>query len=210
MNRLLASVFLLLGTAQAAQANCKTLLLTGTSLSYTTEGVFPNAPEDKDFRFLKEGSTVGPQTVCGLTFTPDRKAGTVTITGKTFALFGQLFSKYVPANAKGRLDITNQFVFGGSPEEQTLQFNPSKRTLAYKAKPNWASKTTAAVKIDGGPLKPLFFNDKGTPVSYPASARVVDMYVRAESGGYHFWNRVRIDLKRPSITVYDEATMPSK
>lgn len=201
-----------LSTAQGAPPDCTTLLLTSTSLSYKTQASFPNTPEDKDIDFLDEDHPVGPLTVCGLTFTPDRKAEALQITARSFAAFIPMLGRLAPAHAKQQLMLNNVFSTGGAftLESQDLRFDPVKRTLAYAAKASWAIKTTAAVKVDGGALKPLYFNNKATPLTYPKTAAVLDVYVKVDEGGYISWERVRIDLKRPQITLFEEATMPSK
>lgn len=212
MRNLFVPLFFLLGTAQAAQPDCKTLLLTSTSLSYDTQASFPNSPERKEADFLDEDSRVGPLAICGLTFTPDRKAGALQIAAKSFSAFTPMLGRLAPANAKSQLTIDNTFSTGSAftLEEQHLRFDPVKRTLSYEAKPGWSIKTTAAVKVDGGPLKPLYFNNKSTPLTYPKSASILDVYVKADKGGDLFWQRVRIDFKRSGITIYEQATMPSK
>lgn len=201
-----------LGHAQAAPPDCTTLLLTSTSLSYRTQANFPNTPEKRDVDFLDDDHQVGPLTLCGLTFTPDRKAQALQITAKSFDAFTPMLGRLAPANAKQQLMLNNIFSTGSAftLEEQDLRFDPVKRTLAYSAKANWAIKTTAAVKVDGGALKPLYFNNKATPLTYPKTAAVLDVYVKVDEGGYISWERVRIDLKRPQITIFEEATMPSK
>lgn len=212
MRTLFFPLFLLLGTAQAAQPDCTTLLLTSTNLSYDTQAVFPTTPESKRVKFLDEDNKVGPLTLCGLTFTPDRKAGALQIAAKSFAAFSPLLGSLAPAGAKSQLTLENTFSTGSAftLQTQSLRLDPVKRSLSYAAKPNGSIETTAAVKVDGGPLKPLYFNGKGTPLVWPKSASVLDVYVKTDEGGDLFWKRVRIDLKRPSLTIYERATMPSK
>lgn len=212
MKSFLMLLTLTTSTALAAQPDCKTLLLTSTNLSYSTQATFPNTPEEKELKFLDEEEPAGPQKLCGLTFTPDRKAGSLKISANTFAAFTPMLGRLAPSTAKTRLSLDNTFSTGSAMtlEEQHLYFDPKGRTISYQAKPNYGIKTTAGIKIDGGPLQPLWFNNKATPVTYPATAKTLDIYLKTDNGGDLFWKRVTINLKSPSFTIYEQATMPSK
>ncbi len=195
-----------MGRAEADEANCATMLLTGTSLSYTTKGTFPASPESRRFKFLDDDSPAPAQKACGLTFTPDRKAGAVTISAPSFKPFSQLLGHLAPPTAKARLDIQNSLDMA----EQHIYFDPSKRTLGFKGQSTSEHQLVAAVKIDGGPLKPLYYDGKVTPITYPTSAKKLDVYMSANKAFVLFWQRASINLKSPSITIYRKAAMPSK
>lgn len=195
-----------MGRAEADEANCATMLLTGTSLSYTTKGTFPASPESRKFKFLDDDSPVPAQKACGLTFTPDRKANSLIISAPSFKPFSQLLGHLAPPTAKARLDIQNSLDMA----EQHVYFDPTKRTISFKGSSVSPQQLVAAIKIDGGPLKPLFYNGKVTPVSYPAGAKKLDIYFSADKAFVLFWRRASINLKSPSITIYRKAVMPSK
>ncbi|MFC3860161.1 hypothetical protein ACFOPQ_05205 [Deinococcus antarcticus] len=209
MKRSLLLLTLLAGMGHAAaadEANCATMLLTGTSLSYTTKGVFPASPQQKDFDFLDDDSPAPAQKACGLTFTPDRKAGALTISGASFKPFSQLLGHLAPASAKTQLDISNNLGMA----TQHVYFDPAKRLLSFKGQSTSVEKLVVAVKIDGGPLKPLFYSGKVTPITYLAGAQKVDVYFSADKAFVLFWQRASINLKSPSITIFEKAAMPSK
>lgn len=200
---------LLGGSALAAQpADCRTMLLNGTWLSYTTKATFPDTPQDKDFKFLDDEHPAGPQKACGLSFVPDRKAGALRISAASFSSFKPMLAHLPHPKAPNLLELSNNT----SPSESfTLGFDPVAKTLAFRAYRHNSNEVVAGVKIDGGPLKPLYFGSKSTALTYPGSAKKLDVYVKNASGtGYLEWQRVSFDLKSPTISVYEKAAMPAK
>lgn len=209
MKKLLMTLTLLSSSALAAQpADCHSMLLTGTWLSYTTKATFPDTPQDKDFKFFADENPAGPQKVCGMSFVPDHKSGALRISAASFSSFKPMLAHLPHPKAPNLLTIENG---SGSGEHYALEFDPSRRTLAYRATSTTVSQVVAGVKIDNGPLKALYFGGKTTALTYPTTAKKLDIYVKnGSSTGYLEWQQVSFDLKSPTISIYEKASMPAK
>lgn len=214
MRRLLALAALSLTPVFAAPpADCGPkgfLFASDSNVFYRSVAAFPEPA-----RLVKLGLLVdpyvGPVTVCGFSFVPDRKNGTLTVRSARLTDFPRIFREG-SANtgvivAENRASLPGVL---GSGTSVRVAFNPRTFLLEGLGPIGEPTPFTLGARVDGGALQPLLFNGQGTPVQVPKRARVVEVYARATQGYTTRWGRWRLDLRAPSVQFQLEFPFPGR
>lgn len=203
---------LILGSSSAlaaAPANCaKPVWMHLNILQYTSKAAFPEPEKEIELRFLDRFDPVVSADVCGVSYRADPKAETVSASARTFDALVNVFSTW-RKEMKGKIFVGGNFSAGNGPTDGNLLYDPKTRILDFYTKPRDAV-YTIGVKIDGKPLVPLYYNGTVTPIKVPATAGVIDVYAKLGKGTLSNWQRVSINLQKPTVTTYKVAPFPVK
>lgn len=210
MDRWMAVVALFVPiTAQAAPAaDCKALMLGGMNLViYRTQASFPAEPETISWEFFDDANPAGPGSFCGFSFKPDRATGVLTVTARQLGAFSNLFREGYKNT--GRIVLENKLYSSGS-QSSNIVFDPKTRLLSFDRAGSAIVPLTLGVKIDGASLQPLFYQNTSRDVQVPTTARVIDIYAKTSQGTRSDWQRVNINLKKPTIIFFKKSAFPTK
>lgn len=208
-------LFSALATAHALPpADCSQyVFVRPTSLSYLSLPQFPNEAEVVSIDFLDRQNTVKPTSLCGFTFKPDSVNRTLTVSAPQFSKFSTRFRE--KAKAASKIFLENYYSGAGgldSIEDSYVVFDPSSFALTFQL-PRYQRAPypfTVGVKVDGGPIQPLYFNRKVLKVNVPRTAKVIDIYAKGGPDDSVSWQRVRMDLKGAVIQLYRKAPFPTR
>ncbi|BDP43355.1 hypothetical protein DAETH_33240 (plasmid) [Deinococcus aetherius] len=212
------SVLLILSTLATAHAlppaDCSQyVFVRPTSLSYLSLPQFPNEAETVAIDFLEPQGAAKPVSLCGFTFKPDVVNRVLTVSAPRLSKFSTLFREKTKAASKIFLENAYRGAGGSVPiEDSYVVFDPASYVLTFQL-PRYQqapSRFTVGVKVDGGPIQPLYFNRKVQKVNVLRTARVVDIYAKGGPNDSVSWQRVRMDLKGAVIEMYRQATFPTR
>ncbi|GMA15876.1 hypothetical protein E5F05_06835 [Deinococcus metallilatus] len=196
-------------TAQAAPAaDCKSLILAGVNrVIYRTQAVFPAEPETVTAEFFDDTTPASPVAFCGYSFRPDRAAQVLTVSAPKLTAFSNIFREGY--RDTGRIVLENKY-YSDTSHPSNVVFDPKTYRLSFDAAGSPVTPTTLGVTVDGGPLQPLFYKNTPRSVQVPKTARMIDIYAKAQADTRLDWQRVTIDLKKPAIVFYQKMTFPTK
>jgi hypothetical protein len=192
--------------AAAKPANCKeSIRVTLGTMYYTTQAKFPE-PEQQTFADLTKEKA--PVAMCGVTYASDAEAGTFTAKGPLTSLLKSFTARSIPA---GTLMLDNMLTARSDDASLSpVLYNTKTRLLTFKPAEGMLAVYTAGVKVDGGPIQPMYYNGKATPVKVPVAAKTVDVYFKVSGDTLAHWQRISLRLDQPSLTFYKEAAFPAK
>lgn len=194
----------------AAPANCaKPVTFYLGSLKYTSKAAFPDSEESISLSFLDRFSPVPKADVCGVAYRVDTRAETIKASAAKLDTLATVFS--ARGKNEGRVVLYGLFAARNDMARASeLTYDLKARRLDFKPAAEMMAKYTLGVKLDGGPLKPLYYNNAVTPVSVPPATRTIDIYAKLGPDVISSWQRVTLNLKSPSVTLYNEAAFPAK
>lgn len=208
-------LFSAVATAHALPpADCSQYVFVSTiGLIYKSQPQFPNEAEAVDIDFPDEQSAVKPVKLCGFTFKPDVVNRVLTVSAPQLAKFPSLFREKTGASRS--IFLENSYRGAGALvviNDSYVVFDPNTFALTFQL-PRYQEAPypfTVGVKVDGGPIRPLYFNRKAQKISVPRSAKVVDIYAKGGPDDFVSWQRVRMDLKGAVIRLYSKAAFPAR
>lgn len=208
MNKYIALLALLpLSTALAADApDCSTpVLINLRTLQYQTKADFPNTPKVVRTNVWE---TKKPTTVCGVTFTP--KGNVMTIKTDDNDVYGYLTTPDREARGIVLAGSTPGLLGHSGLEVRLSLFDLDAKYSAEAMIPaEMSASTTVGVRIDGGKLQPLYWPGKGGyTVSFPKTVKTIDIYVKTSK--LTNWERVTVDRKARTMTIYRKFAFPNK
>lgn len=194
----------------AAPANCaKPVSFYLGSLHYTSKAAFPDPEERVELSFLDRFNPVPKADVCGVSYRADTRAETIKASAAKLDALATVFS--ARGKNEGRVVLYGFFTARNDRAASSeLTYDLKARRINFKPAPEMMAKYTLGVKLDGGPLKPLYYNNVVTPVSVPPTTRTIDIYAKLGPDVVSRWQRVTLNLKSPSLTLYNEAAFPPK
>lgn len=189
------------------------LLASHSTIIYSSLAQFPEPSRSVTLNFLLEGGDApsSPVTLCGFRFEPARAKGMLTVTSGKLNDFSRIYRDGFEDT--GVIVVENTFRHqssGVTNRASRLTFDPKTFALNYTNPRTALADFTVGVKIDGGPIKPLFYQGRASVITVPKSARVVDVFIKPAADTVAFWEYLRIDLRQPSIQFQRKTAFPAK
>lgn len=204
------ALFLMPTALAAAPANCaKPVTFYLDSLKYTSKAAFPDPEERVELSFLDRFSPVPKADVCGVSYRADTRAETIKASAAKLNTLATVFS--ARGKNEGQVMLYGLFTARGDKARASeLTYDLKARRIDFKPAAEMMAKYTLGVKLDGGPLQPLYYNNAVTPISVPPTTRTIDVYAKLGPDVIGIWQRVTLNLRSPSVTLYKEAAFPPK
>lgn len=178
------------------------------TIDYTSLATFPQPEEDISADMFDRFKPVRAADFCGVSFRTDPTAGTMVVSAPSLSRLTQVFvhllrrtTSIVVANGiAGRNDRASW---------SEVVYDIRTRTLTFMLGGGVTGLFTMGVSLDGRAVQPLHYNAVSTPVRVPTGTRIIDVYVRLTGDTLASWQRLTIDLSRPSIKTFKEVAFPA-
>jgi len=218
MNKLLLSfsVFITLSAALAensAPVDCATVNPNPFYISYYTKAVFPNPAQFVSLKFDDWLRPTADTTICGHQYhvtNKGLKAMRLTYLNLQ-TLLRETHYKFSPLQSIA-LIIQNISMGLSTPYGHAFGFviiNLNTGKISYKLPDDTQHVTTMAVKINKGPLKPLYFDGKSSIVAFPKDA-VIDVYASNNDQTHVDWVHTTVNIPNHWVETAQEGVFPAK
>ncbi|MFB9992076.1 hypothetical protein ACFFLM_08895 [Deinococcus oregonensis] len=202
----------LLSTAAAADIDCKTLILDSNGyLGYQTVEVFPNPVQKTAIRLNRQTQPLRRE-VCGFTVTADR-AGYSFKAKNIKALVQQLgtgsswpFRVVGMQLVGGRLDYPDAAQLDLSLPDGLMHTDI--RFTGYFNGLYLPKDALMAVRVNGGPLKPLLYNGTFRSISFDPKITTLELFIKSSKPV--LWEKMLLDVGNSRMSFIKKAAMPSK
>lgn len=179
------------------------------TVKYTSAAAFPDPAVPVRVKMLDRFEPVRAADLCGVSFRADPAAGTVTVRATSLARLSQVFVHIIRPTSD--IVVANSiFTRNDRSSWSEVRYDTKRRVLNFLVGDGVTALFTLGASLDGGSIRPLYYNAATTPIAIPPATKVVDIYVRLSEGALASWQRLTIDLARSSITTYESAKFPSK
>jgi hypothetical protein len=212
MLRSLIVAVLSLATASAAPVDCSKVQYDQNGyLIYQAAEVFPN-PVQRTTVVLHELTKPYSLTLCGVTVTADASqyAFKTKDTKSLLTAMGSILG--LEFNIRGY-----QRARGGSTYPQAAQLSialpdgfmhTTVRITGYYAGQYLPADALMAVRINGGPLKPLLFNATFRSIEVDPKMDTLELFIKSSEPV--IWEKMLLDVKNSQMAFFRKATFPSK
>ena len=216
IHKILATTGLLttLTVAAAAQPDCSTLRLSPNGgVNYRDIEVFPN-PAQAHRLDLEQQTKPFKRTLCGVILTADAKsysfqAKDVVTLSRAMGGYGQgwsyeIYGKSVSNGKTGYIKAANLDV--ALPDGL---INGTVKVRGYFIGAFLPNDALMAVKINGGPLKPLLYNGSFRAVTAdPKTTKLLELFIKSSKPV--IWEKMTLDVRNAKMTFVKKAVSPAK
>lgn len=207
-------VLISLSTATAAQPDCSTLTLSPNGgVKYRDVEVFPN-PAKTNSIDLEQQTKPLKRTICGITLTADPnsysfKAKDISTLSRAMGGYGQGwgYEIYGKSVSNGKTSYARAASLKVALPDGLM--HKSVEISGYFVGSFLPKDALMAVKINGGPLKPLLYNGSFRSVEAdPKSTKLLELFIKSSKPV--IWEKMTLDVRNSKMTFAKKAVFPGK